>query len=178
MNKEDRIAEARRRAAATSGERTIARAAAEKRLRSRIEEMTPDEASAVASTINFDSSVKALGPHATPSEWDIAVAAARGVKVEAARRGETITYGELRVAAYEAREMKVGHNMFGRLATETNRQSDGCLLSSIIVQADTGEPGKGLEPYARSQRFDAPIATLQRHVFAHFQGHGSGQETT
>jgi len=54
------------------------------------------------------------------------------------RRGETLTYGELRIAAYEATGMKVCHNSFGRLALEANKKSDGCLLSSIIVQASTG----------------------------------------
>jgi len=168
MNREQRIEEARRRAEATSPERADERAAAEAELRARVRDMTPVEAAELASTINFDSSVKALGPIATPHEWDLAVAAARGVIIEAARRGETITYGELRVAAYEATGMKVGHNSFGRLAMETNRQSDGCLLSSIIVQASTGEPGTGFVPYARSQGFDAPLASLQRQVFQAF----------
>ncbi len=169
MDREQRIQEARRRAEATAGERAKERAAAEKSLRDRIADMTPDEAGALASRINFDSSIKALGPIATPHEWDVAVAAARTVTIEAAKRRETITYGELRMAAYETTSMKVGHNSFGRLAMETNRKSDGCLLSSIIVQASTGEPGSGLGPYARSQGFDAPLATLQQQVFDHFQ---------
>ncbi len=169
MNKEQRIEEARKRAEVTSAERAEARAVADEELRANIQDMTSQEAAAVASTINFDSSVKALGPIATPYEWDLAVAAARAVTIEAAKRGETITYGELRVAAYEATGMKVGHNSFGRLAMETNRKSDGCLLSSVIVQASTGEPGSGLLPYARSQGFDAPVETLQRQAFDSFQ---------
>jgi hypothetical protein len=61
--------------------------------------------------------------------------------------------------------MKVGHNSFGRLAMDTNRKADDCLLSSIIVQASTGQPGTGFLPYARSQGFDAPLDTLQRQAF-------------
>lgn len=169
MNREQRIEEARRRAEATSAERADERAAAEAKLRARVHDMTPSEAAELASTINFDTSVKALGPIATPHEWDVAVAAARAVTIEAAARGETITYGELRMAAYEATAMKVGHNSFGRLAMETNKKPDGCLLSSIIVQASTGEPGTGLLPYARSQGFNAPVKTLQQQVFDAFQ---------
>lgn len=169
MNKEQRIEEGRRRAEATSAERAEARAATEHDLRAHIQEMTPQEAAAVASSINFDSSVRALGPIATPYEWDLAVAAARAVTIEAAKRGETITYGELRVAAYEATAMKVGHNSFGRLAMETNKKSDGCLLSSIIVQASTGEPGTGFLPYARSQGFDASVESTQQQVFESFR---------
>jgi len=169
MNREQRIEEARRRAGATSVERAESRAVAEHDLRAHIQKMTPLEAAAVASTINFDSSVQALGPVATPYEWDLAVAAARAVTIEAAKSGKTITYGELRVAAYEATAMKVGHNSFGRLAMETNEKADGCLLSSIIVQASTSEPGTGFLPYARSQGFDAPVETLQRQVFVSFQ---------
>ncbi len=169
MDREQRIQEARRRAEATAGERAKERAAAEKSLRYRIANMSPDEAAALASSINFDTSIKALGPIATPHEWDVAVAAARAVTIEAAKRGETITYGELRMAAYEATSMKVSHNSFGRLAMETNRKSDGCLLSSIIVQASTGTPGSGLAPYARSQGFDAPLEELQQQVFERFQ---------
>ncbi|MCH7668876.1 MAG: hypothetical protein IIC71_06710 [Acidobacteria bacterium] len=169
MNREQRIQEARRRAKAGAGERAKERAEAEDALRERIANMTPDEAAALASGINFDSSIKALGHIATPHEWDVAVTAARVVTIEAAKRGETITYGELRVAAYEATSMKVGHNSFGRLAMETNRKTDGCLLSSIIVRASTGTPGSGLESYARSQGFDAPLDALQRQVFDHFK---------
>ncbi len=165
MNREQRIEEAKRRAADTSVERAESRAAADEDLRTHVEEMTPDEAATQASAINFDSSVKALGPIATPHEWDLAVAAARAVTIEAARRGETITYGELRVAVFEATGMKIGHDSFGRLAMDTNRKADDCLLSSIIVQASTGQPGTGFLPYARSQGFDAPLDTLQRQAF-------------
>lgn len=109
-----------------------------------------------------------MGPVSTPHEWALGVDAARAVSIEAARLRRTITYGELRVAAYEATGMKVGHNQFAELAISINRPGDGCLLSSIIVKADTGKPGAGFLPFARRQGFDQPVATMQRHVFEYF----------
>lgn len=168
VSREERIVEARRRASATHHERAAAAAVKQVELTEHIRDLTPLDASSQAATINLDTSIPSLGPESTPVEWDAAVEAARSVVIGAARRGEKITYGELRVAAYEATGMKVGHSMFGRLCMETNRASDQCLLSSIIVKTDTGEPGRGFVPYARSQGFDAPVETLQRMTFEHF----------
>ncbi|VAV97539.1 hypothetical protein MNBD_ACTINO02-2473, partial [hydrothermal vent metagenome] len=53
-DREQRIQEARRRAKANSGKRAEERAAAEESLRDRIANMTPDQAGALASRINFD----------------------------------------------------------------------------------------------------------------------------
>jgi hypothetical protein len=58
--------------------------------------------------------------------------------------------------------------MFANLAMSVNRESDGVLLSSIIVHKDDGKPGAGFRPYAISQGFDEPIDTSQRHVFEYF----------
>lgn len=173
MNREERIAEARRRSVASSEERAELRAADEEQLVGRIRWMSPEDAGRTASSINFDTSIKALGSVSTPHEWDIAVEAARDVTIDAARRGQTITYGELRVAAYQATGMKVGHNSFANLAMETNRRSDGCLLSSIIVRAADGEPGEGFLPYARSQGFNQPVTSIQRQVFDRFSRSGT-----
>jgi len=168
MTRESRIAEARRRAEETSQERAAERAAADSSRIDKIRELSTEDAATTAADINFDSSIKALGPIATPHEWTVAVEAARQVAIDAARRGQTITYGELRVAAYEATGMKVGHNSFANLAMETNRKTDECLLSSIIVRAATGTPGDGFLPYARTQGFAEPLLTIQRGVFEHF----------
>ena len=64
--------------------------------------------------------------------------------------------------------MKVGHNSYAELAMSINDKADGCLLSSIIVTADTGEPGAGFLPFARRSGFDVPVETLQRQVFDRF----------
>jgi len=96
------------------------------------------------------------------------VEAARAVAIAAARRCQTVTYGELRVAAHEATGMKVGHNQYAALVMDVNRAADGCLLSAIVVRADTGEPGEGLLPFARRSGFEAPVETLQRQVWERF----------
>jgi hypothetical protein len=111
-----------------------------------------------------------MGPVKTPAEWSQAVSASRAVTIEAARQRRTVTYGELRIAAYELTGMKVGHSQFAELAMSVNEEADGCLLSSIIVGADTGEPGDGFLPFARRSGFDYPVAILQRQVFDRFTG--------
>ena len=58
--------------------------------------------------------------------------------------------------------------MFANLAMSVSRKDDGVLLSPIIVKMGTRPPGDGFEPYAGRQGFGAPLATLQRHVFNHF----------
>jgi hypothetical protein len=170
MTRESRIAEARRRAQQTSQERAAERASADAERIDKIRELSTEDAASTAADINFDPSIKALGPIATPHEWIVAVETARQVTIDAACRSQTITYGELRVAAYEATGMKVGHNSFANLAMETNRKTDECLLSSIIVRAATGTPGDGFLPYARSQGFDGTVTSIQGQVFSHFSG--------
>ncbi len=113
-------------------------------------------------------SIPWMGPVSTPHEWSPEVDAARAVSIEAARHSRTITYSELGVAAYEVTGMKVGHNQFAELAMSVDMPSDGRLLSSIIVTVDSGEPGAGFLPFARSRGFDQPARTMQRHVFEHF----------
>jgi hypothetical protein len=168
MNREERIAWAKVKAAETAPERARQSEQEAAERSARIASMGSDAASKAAYGLNQDSSIPWLGSVATPHEWTQAVAAARAVTIEAARRKQMITYGELRMAAYETTGMKVGHNQFAQLAMEVNQASDGCLLSSIIVQSDSGQPGSGFLPFARSQGFDEPLRVLQRHVFEHF----------
>ena len=168
MNREERIAWAKRKAAETAPERARQREKDAAERSARIASMGSGEATKAAHVLNQDASIPWLGPVATPYEWTQAVAAARAVTIEAARRGQTITYGELRMAAYEATGMKVGHNQYAQLAMGVNQPSDGCLLSSIIVQSDSGQPGSGFLPFARRQGFEEPLRTLQRHVFGYF----------
>jgi hypothetical protein len=169
MNREERIAWAKRKAAETAPERARQREQDAAERSARIASMGSGAASRAAHGLNQDASIPWLGSVATPHEWTRAVAAARAVTIEAARRGQTITYGELRMAAYEATGMKVGHNQYAQLAMEVNQASDGCLLSSIIVQFDSGQPGAGFLPFARNQGFDEPLRALQRQVFEYFR---------
>lgn len=129
--------------------------------------MGPAQANRTAYLLHTDTSIPWLGPVSTPHEWSQAVAAARGVAIEAARRRQTITYGECRLAEYEATNMKVGHNQYAELTADINELGDGCMLSAIIVKADTGDPGAGFYPFARASGFDAPLSTLQRQVWDH-----------
>jgi hypothetical protein len=41
------------------------------------------------------------------------------------------------------------------------------------VKTDTQEPGEGFLPYARSQGFALPVASMQRMVFERFALHES-----
>lgn len=168
MNREERIVKAKQMAAESAPERARQREREEAERSARIASMGPAEANRAAYVLHTDASIPWLGAVGTPYEWSQAVAAARDVTIEAARRRQTITYGELRVAAYEATGMKVGHNQYAELSMNINDPSDDCLLSSIIVKADTGEPGAGLYPFARRSGFDAPLPTLQRQVWDYF----------
>jgi len=164
MNREERIAWAKQEALKSSPERARQREVEQSERSARIGAMGAGAANREAYLLSQDSSIPWMGPVATPDVWSTAVAAAR--------HRRTITYGELRIAAYEATGMKVGHNQFAELAMSLNVKSDGCLLSAIIVRADTGGPGDGFVPYARSQGFDQPLASLQRQVFDHFSADG------
>ncbi len=168
MNREERIVWARRKAAESAPERARQRAEEEAERSARIASMGHAQANRASHELAIDKSVPWMGPVSTPHEWSLAVDAARAVSIQAARLNRTITYGELRVAAFEATRMKVGHNQFAELAMSVNKPSDGCLLSSIIVTAHSGEPGAGFLPFARRQGFDQPVATMQRRVFEHF----------
>lgn len=110
-----------------------------------------------------------LGPEKTPREWERAVELARLVTIARANRRDTITYGEIKWAIYDELKMLVGHSLFADLMEAVNEDSDGVLLSSIIVTQDTGKPGEGFLPYARSLGFDLPVENLQRQVYEHFK---------
>ncbi len=168
MDREKRIAWARRKVAENAPKRAQHREREEAERSARIAAMGSVKANGVAYHVSRDSSIPWLGSVSTPHEWSQAVAATRAVTIQAARLQRTITYGELRIAAYEITGMKVGHNQYADLAMNINQRSDECLLSSIIVKADSGKPGDGFLPFARSEGFDQPVATLQRQVFEHF----------
>jgi hypothetical protein len=171
VTRESRIEQAKRMAAETSEKRAVERVANAERRANEIVSMGSDAAITEAGRIKSDGSIGWLGPISTPSEWDDALRAARGVVIESASRGELLTYGELQVAAYRATEMKIGHSMYGRFCMELNQHDDhDCLISSIIVHTGTRDPGPGLLPYARSLGIDKPIRTLQREVFETFSG--------
>ena len=170
MTREGRIDRARQMAAETSEERAAQRAADADARSQEIASMGHDVASTEARRINADASIGYLGPVATQHEWTLALAAAREVVIGLARRGQTLTYGELQVAAHRGSGRKIGHSMYGTLCMELNHPGqDDCLISSIIVTADTGEPGPGLIPFARSVGMTGSIESLQRDAFKRFR---------
>ncbi len=168
MDREKRIAWARRKAAEDAPERARQRQQEAEERSTRIAAMGSSEANRLAYALNRGSSIPWLGSVSTPHEWSQAVSAARAMTIEAAHRRRTVTYGELRIAAHEATGMKVGHNQYAELAMSINKRSDGCLLSAIIVKADSGKPGAGFLSFARSEGIDQPVTTLQRQVFERF----------
>jgi len=172
MQREERIARARQAARERAPEITREKEAREALVRDRLAAAGPDEAQRLVSAAERAGDARFLGPDKTPAEWREAVAIARKTAIDAARRGVTITYGEIKFAIWQTLGMLVGYSMFAELAMGVNRRDDGVLLSSIIVHRDDRRPGAGFFPYARRQGFDAPLAALQRGVFEHFGNSG------
>ena len=169
MTREERIVKARKMADKTKDERAARRAEEQEVLADRVASMSEPEVRTSAASINADNSIGYLAPVADPSSWHDALQAARTVVLECARRGRTLTYGELQVAAVAGSHRKIGYSMYGEFCMDLNDyEADGCLISSIIVTGDTGLPGPGLLPYARSVGIDLPVSTLQRQVFERF----------
>jgi len=168
MKREERIAEARIRGAASAESRAAQEEERAKQIHDRLVRVGPEEAQRRVSAAQLGRGTRYVGPIKTPGDWDRAVEIARDVTIEAARNRRTITYGELRYAVLDELDALVGWSMFGQLAMRVNVESDGVLLSAIIVHQSDGKPGDGFIPYARSQGFDGEVATLQRHVFDHF----------
>jgi hypothetical protein len=175
MNREERIAHARKLAADSAPQRAQEREAEAAERARRLAALSPTEARRHAAAVSKDARVEAMGPNKTPREWAKAREAIRAAVIAAAREGHAITYEAVHLVAYEATGMKLGYRMNGRMCMELNRSSDACLLSSIIVRGDTGRPGDGFEPFAREAGFTDPLGILQKAVFAHFGavGHDS-----
>gem|GEM_PF-318625 len=171
VNREERIAYARKLAGA-SAERLSAEREAEAAERARrLSSLPTEEAKRHVARISYDSSVGAMGPVKTPAEWAKAREAIRAAVIASARAGHTITYEAIELVAHEVTGLKLSYRMVGRMCMEINRGGDGCLLSSIIVRSDTGRPGQGFEPFAHEQGFLDPVGVQQQAVFRRF---GSG----
>jgi len=166
MTRESRIEKARQMATETAEERAAQRESEDAARSDEIASMGTSQASSEATKLTQDSSISYLGPIATPHEWKQALEAARDVVVEVARRRGTLTYAELQIAAVRASGRKIGHSMYGTFCMELNHPGqDGCLISSIIVGSDSGEPGPGLLPFAEDVGLDKTVAELQADVY-------------
>jgi hypothetical protein len=168
VNREERIAYARKLAAESAPQRAREREAEAAERAHRLAALTPMEARRHAAAISKDARVQAMGPTKTPREWAMAREAIRAAAIATARGGHTITDDAIHLVAHEATGMKLGYRMNGQMCMELNRDSDGCLLSSIIVRHDTGRPGEDFGPFAREAGFTDPLGVLQQAVFAHF----------
>lgn len=169
MNREERIAYARKLAAESAPRLAEEREAEAGERTRRLGRLAPAEARRRAASVSRDSSVRAMGPLKTPREWAVAREAIREAVAAAARAGHTITYEAIHLVAYEATGLKLSFRMNGRMCMEINRGEDGCLLSSIIVRSDTGRPGDGFEPFARRSGFGDPLGVLQQEAFSRFR---------
>ena len=168
VNREERIARARRMAAENAPQREAKAHQQASRIAQRLANVGASQAQRHVTTAEQSGNAEYLGPVKTPKEWETAVEIARSVTITRAKRRDTITYGEIKWAIYDELRMLVGHSMFADLVAAVNEKSDGVLLSAIIVHQDDGRPGDGFLPFAREMGFDASLETLQRQVYEHF----------
>jgi hypothetical protein len=170
MNREERIEKARQMARENTPKRDDdqdrKRAAL---LQQRLSNVGASQAQRHVTALEHSGDAAYLEPVQTPREWDRAVELARLVTIARAKRRDTITHGEVRWAIYDELKMLVDRSMFPTLMEAVNQQSDGVLVSSIIVTDDDGKPADGFLPYARSLGFDLPVEALQRQVYEHFK---------
>jgi len=168
MNREERIDKARRMAAENTPppqEKALKRA---NRIYQRLSQVGAGLAQRHVLAAEETDTTVYVGPVKTAREWEQAVELARLITIKRAQRRDTITYGEIRWAILDEIRMLVDQSMLADLAMGVNRESDGVLLSSLIVHDDDGEPDEAFLLHAASLGFDLPLGTLQRQVYLHF----------
>ena len=168
ITREERIKLARARAAEGLPEVLDRREKEEKDAAERVRTRRPEEIRDQARKLRLDRTIPAIGPVKSPAEWAKARRACREYVIGAARSGRFVNYYELEVLTYEASQMKLGFRMIPRMCEEINEDSDGCLLSSWVVNQTTERPGEGFFELARRKGFDLPLETLQRQAKEHF----------
>jgi hypothetical protein len=168
VNREERIEKARQMAAERAPHREVEVQKRANRLQQRLADVGAAQAQRHVTAAEQSGNAVYLEPVKTPREWANAVELARLVTITRAKRRDRITYGEIKWAIFDGLRMLVGHSMFATLMEAVNHESDGVLLSSIIVHQDDGKPGEGFLPYAKGLGFDLPLETLQRQVWEHF----------
>ena len=172
VNREERIEKARQMAAGNAPQREAVAQQRASRIAQRLANVGASQAQRHVTAAEQSGDAVYLEPDTKPQEWERAVELARLVTITRAKRRDTITHGEIKWAIFDELHMLVDHSMFADLMIAVNQESDGVLMSSIIVHQDDGKPGEGFLPYAREMGFDLPLETLQRQVYEHF-GAGS-----
>ncbi|MCP4305018.1 MAG: hypothetical protein GY926_12320 [bacterium] len=169
MNREERIEQARRRAA----EHTPQPAAqAQKRARvshQRLSNIGASQADRHVTDTGERGTAPYLDPTATPKEWGQAVDLARMITIIRAKRRDTITHSELKWVILDALRMMVDPPTFEQLLLAISPESDGVMLGSIVVHTDSGNPTDDFLLAAMESGFDDPHDVLQRQVYAHFR---------
>ena len=169
VNREERIEKARRMAADNAPGREADAQQRANRTAQRLSNVGASQAQRHVTAAEQSGSAPYLGPVDTPQQWERAVELARLVAIKRAKRRDTITYGEIKWAIYDELRMLVDGPSFADLLLAISGESDGVLLSSIIVEPDTGNPSDDFLLSAMERGFDQPLATLQRQVYDHFR---------
>jgi hypothetical protein len=168
MNREERIEKARRMAAANSPQPEEEAQKRADRIYQRLSQVGAGLAQRHVLAAEQSDTTVYVGPADTPWEWEQAVELARLITIKRAQRRDTITFGEIRWAILDDIRMLVDQSTLANLAMGVNRESDGVLLSSLIVHEDGGKPDEAFLQHAANLGFDLPLAALQRQAYRHF----------
>lgn len=109
-----------------------------------------------------------IDPANTPGEWNRAVDVVRDMTIRRAGRRDKITHGEVKWAIFDDLTVLVDETRFVDLVIAVVQADDGVLLSSIIVDQDTGMPSDDVLLHGLELGFDEPPEILQRQVYQHF----------
>jgi hypothetical protein len=168
MNREERIAEARRMAAERAPSQEAEAQQRARRIAQRLANVGASQAQRHVTAAEQTGNAVYLGPVKTPREWERAVELARLVTITRAKRHDTITYAELKWAILDELRMLVDPAALEELLLAIGRESDGVPLAAIIVHPDSGEPSDDFLLATMEMGFDLPLAKLQRQVYEHF----------
>lgn len=169
MDREERIARARRMAAEHAPQPQAKAQQQANRIAQRLSNVGPSQAQRHVAALEQSGDAVYLGPAETPREWERAVELARLVTITRAKRRDTITYGEIKWVIHDELRMLVDDADFIALVMAVNQESDGVVLASIIVDPDSGQPSDDILLDAMERGFDLPPGTLQRQVYEHFR---------
>ena len=166
--REERIAKAKKVAAERGPELRDRHEAEQASAAGRVSRLRQSELRDRVRMLEGDLQTQYIGPKETPVEWAKALRACRDYVIDAVRRGQLVTYNELRLLTYEVTGLLLGFSLYAQMCEQINKDSDECLLSSWVVTQETKRPGEGFFEFARSRGFDLPLETLQRQVREHF----------